>query len=88
MIIVKTELLIIYKIKKYDFQENPYKNKNLYIVYIISSKKITKLNEYFNMTPEGEILKYKNIVLLIIAKNWVVLIFQVKKMFYIAMIIN
>ena len=29
----------------------------------MSSKKITKLNEYFYMTPEGEILKYKNIVL-------------------------
>ena len=25
----------------------------------MSSKKITKLNEYFYMTPEGEILKYK-----------------------------
>ncbi len=25
----------------------------------MGSKKITKLNEYFYMTPEGEILKYK-----------------------------
>ena len=25
----------------------------------MTSKKITKLNEYFYMTPEGEILKYK-----------------------------
>ena len=25
----------------------------------MSSKKITKLNEYFYMTPEGEIFKYK-----------------------------
>ena len=25
----------------------------------MSSKKMTKLNEYFYMTPEGEILKYK-----------------------------
>ena len=29
----------------------------------MSSKKITKLNEFFYMTSEGEILKYKNIVL-------------------------
>ena len=35
----------------------------------MSSKKIIKLNEYFYMTPEGEILKYKNIVLLMIVKN-------------------
>ena len=28
----------------------------------MNSKKITKLNEYFYMTPEGDILKYKNIV--------------------------
>ena len=29
----------------------------------MSSKKITKLNEFFYMTKEGEVLKYKNIVL-------------------------
>ena len=29
----------------------------------MSSKKITKLNEYFYMTQGGETLKYKNIVL-------------------------
>ena len=34
IIIVKTELLIIIKMKKSDFFKNPYKNKNLYIVYI------------------------------------------------------
>ena len=52
------------KNKKYDFKKNPYKNKNLYIVYIMSNEKIcnnkiTKLNQYFYMTSEGEILKYK-----------------------------
>ena len=26
----------------------------------MSSKKITKLNEYFYMTPEGDVFKYKN----------------------------
>ena len=45
--------------KKSDFLKNPYKNKNLYIVYIMSNKKITKLNQYFYMTPEGEIFKDK-----------------------------
>ena len=25
----------------------------------MSNKKVTKLNQYFYMTPEGEILKYK-----------------------------
>ena len=29
----------------------------------ISSKKFIKLNEYFYMNSEGDILKYKNIVL-------------------------
>ena len=35
----------------------------------MSSKKITKLNEYFYINKEGDILKYKNIVLLIIVRN-------------------
>ena len=35
----------------------------------MSNKKITKLNKYFYMTPEGEIFKYKNIALLMIVKN-------------------
>ena len=34
----------------------------------MTNKKITKLNEYFYMNPEGEIFKYKNIVLLMIVK--------------------
>ena len=29
----------------------------------MSSKKITKLNEYFYMNPEGDVLKYKNVAL-------------------------
>ena len=45
--------------KKSVILKNPYKNKNLYIVYIMSNKKITKLNQYLYMTPEGEIFKYK-----------------------------
>ena len=56
-------IVIFIKIKKSVILKNSYKNKNLYIVYIMSSKKITKLNEFFYMTKEGEILKYKNIVL-------------------------
>ena len=50
---------LIIKIKNVIFKKNPYKNKNLYIVYIMSSKKITKLNQYSYMTPKGNILKYK-----------------------------
>ena len=38
-------------------------------VKIINSKKITKLNHYFYISPEGDVLKYKNIVLFIIVKN-------------------
>ena len=58
-------IIIVLNIKiKYVIFKNPYKNKNLYIVYIMSNEKIcnnkiTKLNQYFYMTPEGEILKYK-----------------------------
>ena len=29
-------------------------------VKICNNKKITKLNQYFYMTPEGDVLKYKN----------------------------
>ena len=43
-------IVIFIKIKKSVIFKNPYKNKNLYIVYIMSSKKITKLNEFFYMT--------------------------------------
>ena len=35
----------------------------------ISSKKFVKLNEYFYMNCKGDILKYKNIVLLMIVKS-------------------
>ena len=28
-------------------------------VKVCNSKKITKLNQYFYMTPEGDVLKYK-----------------------------
>ena len=54
----------------------------------ICNNKITKLNQYFYMTPEGEILKYKNIVLLIIARNCLLITIQEKKKFYIVMNIN
>ena len=41
-------------------------NDYIYILYMTSNinevKKIKKLNQYFYMTPEGDILKYKNIV--------------------------
>ena len=52
-------IVIFVKMKNPYFFKNPYKCKNLYIVYIMSSKKITKLNEYFYMNPEGDVLKYK-----------------------------
>ena len=54
----------------------------------MSNKKITKLNEYFYMTPEGEIINIKNIVLLMIVKNWLHIIILVKKNYYIVMTIN
>ena len=31
-------------------------------IKIYNDKKITKLNDYFYITPEGDVLKYKNIV--------------------------
>ena len=37
----------IHQDKKSVIFKNPYKNKNQYIAYIMSSKKITKLNEFF-----------------------------------------
>ena len=52
------------------------------------SKKITKLNEYFYMTPEGEILKYKKYCIINNCKNYLLIIIQGKKKFYIVMIIN
>ena len=54
---------------------------------MMSNKKITKLNEYFYMNPEGKIFKYKNIVLLMIVKNIFLQLFWGKN-YYIAMIIN
>ena len=59
MILFVIQNIFVIILKKSDFFSNPYKNKNLYIVYIMGNKKITKLNEYFYMTPEGEVLKYK-----------------------------
>ena len=35
----------------------------------IYCKKFIKLNDYFYMNGEGDVLKYKNIVLYIIVKN-------------------
>ena len=54
----------------------------------IYSKKFIKLNEYFYMTPEGDVLKYRKIVLYIIVKKWLHLITIKKKYFYIVMNIN
>ena len=45
----------------------------------MSNEKVQKLNQFFYMTPEGEILKYKNIVLLIIVRNYHHTIIQEKK---------
>ena len=54
----------------------------------MSNKKITKLNEYFYMTPEGEVLKYKKYCIINDCKKYLHLIIQVRKVCYIAMIIN
>ena len=35
----------------------------------MSNKKITKLNQYFYMTPEGEIFKYKKYCIISDCKN-------------------
>ena len=35
----------------------------------MSNKKITKLNEYFYMTPEGEVFKYKKYCIINDCKN-------------------
>ena len=49
----------IHQNKKSVIFKNPYKYKNLYIVYIMGNEKIQKLNEYFYMNKKGDILKYK-----------------------------
>ena len=54
----------------------------------MNSKKITKLNEYFYMTPEGEILKYKKYCIINNCKNYLHTIILVKKNYYIVMTIN
>ena len=54
----------------------------------ICNNKITKLNDYFYMNGEGDILKYKNFVLYIRVKNKLHSIMKMKKYFYIVMIIN
>ena len=57
----------------------------------MSNKKIckfTKLNQYFYMTPDGNILKYKNFVLLLTVKNYLHLITLIKNNPYIVMNVN
>ena len=44
-------IVIIIKIKKSVIFKDSFKNKNLYIVYIMSSRKIMKLNEFFYNDP-------------------------------------
>ena len=50
-------------------------------------KKIQKLNQYFYMTPEGDILKYKKYCIINNCKKMASFIL-VRKNFYIAMNIN
>ena len=52
------------------------------------SRKIRKLNEYFYMTPEGEILKYKKYCVINDCKKYYPTIIQEKRKFYIVMNIN
>ena len=55
----------------------------------MSSKKITKLNEYSYMTPEGEILKYKKYCIINNCKKLSSYNYsRIKKKFYIVMNIN
>ena len=54
----------------------------------MSSKKIKKLNEYFYMTSEGEILKYKKYCIINNCKKCHHTTILVKKKIYIAMNIN
>ena len=54
----------------------------------MSSKKIRKLNEYFYMTPEGEILKYKKYCIINDCKKLSSYNYSAKKRFYIVMTIN
>ena len=55
---------------------------------VMSNNKITKLNQYFYMSPKEKFLNIKDTVLLIIVRNWVHLIIQVKRTYFIVMIIN
>ena len=50
--------------------------------------KFTKLNQYFHMTPEGNILKYKKYCIINDCKNYLHLIILIKKNPYIVMNIN
>ena len=55
---------------------------------ICNNDKITKLNQYFYMTPEGDILKYKRYCVINNCKKQHHLIIQEKKNYYIVMKIN
>ena len=54
----------------------------------MSGKKMTKLNEFFYMTSEGEILKYKKYCVINNCKKLSSFNYSDKKKFYIAMNIN
>ena len=54
----------------------------------MSNKKITKLNQYFYMTPEGEIFKYKKYCIINDCKKLSSFNYSGEKIYYIAMIIN
>ena len=47
----------------------------------MSSKKITKLNEFFYMTSEGEILKYKKYCIINNCKNYLLTTTIIKRNF-------
>ena len=67
-------------------------NNYIYILYMSGNvnevKKIKKLNQYFYMTPEGDILKYKKYCIINNCKKSPLLIILVRKNFYIVMITN
>ena len=54
----------------------------------MSNRKVTKLNEYFYMTAEGEILEYKKYCIINDCKKLSSYNHSVEKNYYIVMIIN
>ena len=57
-------------------------------IKICNNKKIIKSNQYFYMTPEGDVLKYKKYCIINDCKKLASFNYYKKKNFYIVMNIN